>query len=150
MYTATVQIQINAFNPIAPGGPSINATLSLPTPGPGSQTVFNQSTPTQLVVTTPKGYVGLVQVTFQLADPNNVLLGISVDPTTTPKGSSVGRTEFPSILINRDSSGSQLTVTDACLGNYANIDFDYVILVQNVPTGQIGIIDPDWDDEPGE
>ncbi len=151
MYSATIQIRINSFAPITSG--QIGATLSPPNntsaPGTGGRNVFSGSGQ-NILVDVPPTYVGAVQLVFQLPDPNYVLLGISVDPTAAPDGTSVGRQEFRTITINRDPSGSQLTVTDACNREFGNIDFQYVILVQQVSSGAIGIIDPGIDDEPGE
>lgn len=149
MYTAAIQIAITQFTPIAPGGPCVSATFNSPviTSPPGNFTVTAPQ-PASLLVTVPAAYVGAVQLTFQLPDPNYILLGIAMNPTTSPDGSrSVGRQEFRTVAINRDPSGSQMTVTDACLANFVNLDFTYVILVQRVSDGAIGMIDPDIDNE---
>ena len=62
----------------------------------------------------------------------------------------VGRREFRTITVNRGAAESQIVVTDACIPEFGGITFDYLILVQQVSDGQIGAIDPDWDNEPGE
>ena len=154
MYTATVQITINQFAPISGQGPNIAATLAppnntSPTPPPPGPPVFSVNGDL-ITICVAQSYVGAVQLTFQLPDPNYVLLGIAVDPTGTPSGTSVGRQQFRTITVNRDPTGSQLTVTDACLGDFNTIDFEYVILVQQVATGAIGIIDPGIDNETNE
>lgn len=154
MYTATVQITINQFAPISYArGTTIDATLSAPkntsATGSGGSKVFSGNGQS-ITVKVPKGYTGAVQITFQLPDPNNVLVGIAVGPTTTPTGASYGRREFRTVTINRDASGSQMTITDACVPSLSQVDYTYVILVQNVSgpnAGKIGIIDPDIETE---
>jgi hypothetical protein len=151
MYTATVQVTINSFAPISKSGPSIDATLSLPTntsaPGSGGSKVFPkaQQTPQKITVCPPPTYVGAVQLTFQLADPAYVLVGIAVIPEESQ--GSAGRQQFRTVSINRDPSGSQMVVTDACLPLYNNVNFTYVMLVQQISSGLIGKIDPDIDNE---
>ena len=154
MYTATVQVTINQFNPIGSPSGNIAATLSAPNntsaPGTGGKKVFSGGSAEQLTVTLSNNYLGAVQLTYQLPDPTYVLLGISVNPTTVGSGSSVGRQQFRTITISRDPTGSQLTVTDSCLPGFNMIDFNYVILVQQVSNGQIGLIDPDIDNKTTE
>ncbi len=154
MYTATVQIAINQFN-VNPGAyATIDATLSppvntSPNPPPPGPPVFSGDGQ-QITVCVPQGYLGAVQFTFQLPDPNYVLVGIAVDPTRAPDGPSVGRQQFRTITVNRDPSGGQLTVTDSCNAEFNFIEFNYVILVQQVASGAIGIIDPGIDNDPNE
>jgi len=50
------------------------------------------------VVTAPNGYLGSVQLTYQLPDPKYVLLGLAFKG---PNGG-VGRLEFRGVAINRD------------------------------------------------
>jgi hypothetical protein len=151
MYTATVQITINKFAPITKSGPSIDASLSLPTntsaPGSGGSKVFPKAkqSPQKIVVCPPPGYVGAVQITFQLANAAYVLVGMAVIPELSH--GSAGRLQFRSVSISRDCYGSQMTVTDACLKEFANIPFTYVILVQEISSGAIGLIDPEVDNE---
>ncbi len=149
MYTAAIQLAITQFNPIAPGGPCVSATFNPPvvTSPPGDFSVTAPG-PSSLIVSVPSTYVGAVQLTFQLPDPTFILLGIAVNPTRKPEGDlSLGRQEFRTVVVNRDPSGSQMTVTDACLANFVNLDFTYVILVQRVSDGAVGMIDPDIDNE---
>ena len=43
-----------------------------------------------------------------------------------------------------------MTVADACLDRYNGVEFTYVILVQEVATGNIGLIDPGIENESGD
>ncbi len=152
MYTATVPLTILSFTPYD-GTPSslMTAQLQAPISGPGSQGIFSGDGQS-VTVRVPAGYGGLVQINYQLNDPNYVLTGIAVDPTAVPGGVSFGRQQLPSVVVNRDSAGSQLIVTDACLRNFSNVDFNFLILVQCVNSGdpnsgRIGAIDPDIENE---
>lgn len=155
MYTATIPIAPitpNQFLPYTPTGKNMSATFGAPnntSATPGSS--ITAPTANSLLVAVPPTYEGSVQITFQLPQSDYVLLGISVNPSKTAKGKvSIGREEFRTITVNRDSSSSQLTVTDACIRKFGGMDFSYLILVQQVSDGQIGAIDPDWETEPGE
>lgn len=151
MYTATVFLSVEKFVPmigIFGESPLIVALISpprdtsaLPAPVP----VFSGDGQT-IVVTVPKGYLGSVQLTYQLPDPKYVMLGSAFKG---PNGG-VGRIEFRDVVIERDVYGSQLMVTDACMNVCNNIEFTYVILVQEVATGNIGLIDPGIENETGE
>ncbi len=130
--TATLKITINAFNPIGSVYP-INASLTLTS---GDPSIFSL-TGDSLLITLPSQQP--VQLIYQLPDPRYVLLGLAF---TNPKGG-VGRTQFPSIIVNRDAASSQMVVNDAAVEKCNGIDFTYVILVQDALTGAIGLIDPD-------
>jgi hypothetical protein len=158
MYTATVVIKILKFKPINHTKKSsyIDAKLGPPkntsAPGSGGAKVFGGDGQ-EVTVKVPKGYAGAVQVTFQLPDPSYVLIGVAMKPTLTKDGMCVGRQQFRSIAINRDLSGSQMTVTDACLPDFLNVNFKYVLLVEcctGANAGKIGVIDPEIDNEGGE
>jgi hypothetical protein len=58
--------------------------------------------------------------------------------------------EFRDVQLNRDPFESQMTVTDSCNPIFDGQDFKYVILVQEVKTGNIGLIDPDVETEEDE
>jgi len=84
-----------------------------------------------------------VQLTFALPDPGYVLLGIAYESSTG--SSSTGRTQFPTITLNRSPRGCTMVVTDS---GASQASYDYVILVQNALTGEIGIIDPVIENQP--
>lgn len=149
MYTATVSISINSFQPINAG--YVQATFSPPNntsaPGSGGSKVFSGANG-KVIVSLPKGYTGAVQIAFQLPDSNYVLSGIAVNPTAVKGGTSYGRQQLRSVVINRDDSGSQMIVTDGCMPQFSGVDYDFLILVQSVSGstgGQVGAIDPDID-----
>jgi hypothetical protein len=66
------------------------------------------------------------------------LLGLAFLPS--PDG--VGINEFPSISLSRSEGTSLLAVTDDYLKSDDDITFDYLILIQDTTTGNIGAIDP--------
>jgi len=142
MYTATVQLAITRFVPmfgIIGHSPCTQATMQPPVnTSPQPQTPIFSGDGTSLKVTVPKGYDGAVVITYQLPSPDYVMVGIAYEPNQ----GGVGRHEFRSVGISRDDFGSQMAVTDSCLPEYMNVPYDYVILVQEVATGNIGAIDP--------
>jgi hypothetical protein len=145
MYSATVLIKINSFNACcyAPGPTkSIDATLSAPQDiSPGAPTGVFSTKGSCICITVPYGYQGSVQLIYQLPDPRYVLLGAMFGGPNGGKGA--GRLEFRSVSLQRDLTGSQMIVTDACLPEFQGDQFQYVILVQEVASGNLGIIDPD-------
>lgn len=135
--TATLGIAINTFRPIG-GVYSINATMTLLQADPPEAFSFDGTT---LIIKLPAGTP--VELNYQLPDPDYALLGVAFNPVD----GGVGRKEFPSIAIERDLVGSEMTVLDASLAEDENVDYFYVILVQQVSTGDIGVIDPDIESE---
>lgn len=97
-----------------------------------------------LIIKVPAGQT--VKVIFQLPDPDYVLLGVAFNPNQADVPGS--RAEFPEVDILRTPPVSQLTLTDNSLKMFSDVDFNYVILIQQVETGQIGVIDPDIINEP--
>lgn len=149
MYTAIVPLVVNQFVPIGSPG-CTQATFGTPTTTPPPSAQFNVAlgSDNALTVTVSSSYQGVVQLTFVLNSSDYILLGIAVNPND--QGASRGRKQFPSVDINRDSTGSQITVTDSCLPGYVGVTFDYVIVVQQVSDGAIGLIDPDIENQSDE
>ena len=135
--TATLAVSINAFYPIGAIYP-ISYQLALVSGNPNAFTFANG----KLTITVPVGTE--VQINYQLNDPRYVLLGIAFNPN----GPGAGRQEFPEVVLNRSTNGSSMSVTDESLASYQGVDYTYVILVQEVATGFIGIIDPDIENDP--
>lgn len=130
---ATLTIQIDQFRPLGGVFP-ITATLALTA---GDPTIFTLvSNELKIRSTQP------TQITFSLPDPGHTLLGVAFDYV----GNQVrlGVNEFPTVLVQRGSQGSSLTVTDQgqVQGPYA-----YLLLVQSLRTGEIGVIDPSIDND---
>lgn len=152
MYTATVLLEIREFIPMTGDfgkSPSIIAYISPPkdtSPPPQPLTPVFSGDGESITITVPKGYPGSVQLTYQLPSPKYLLLGLAFKA----ENGSVGELEFRTVTINRDSFGSQLTVTDSCLNTFNDVTYAYVILVQEVATGNIGLIDPDVETEEAE
>ena len=150
MYTATVLLTIEKFVPmtgIYGESPSIDAIVHEPkdiTPGPKTNVFSGDGD--SITITVPKGYEGSVQLIYQLPDPNYLLLGAAFK---SPNGG-VGREEFRDISIHHDPYGCEMTVTDSCMDQADSVTFSYVILVQEVATANIGLIDPEIETETGE
>ena len=142
-YSVELEITINSFIPtngVIGSGASITATVSpprdiSPAPVPGMFTGDGQN----LTVNLANAQPGQVQLNLKLNNANYVLIGVAFTPSTV---GGVGRTEFPVIANNRTSTSSLLTITDTCDPTDNNVNFNYGIVVQQVATGQIGIIDP--------
>jgi len=94
-----------------------------------------------------------VRLIFNLPDPRYLLVGVAWKADVT---NSVGEKTFPDVLVKRDCNvpspykpdlpgGSCLTISDNANdpGNY-----DYVLLIQEVSTGEIGFYDPGMDNNP--
>jgi len=131
--TVTLAVTINTFRPIGSVYP-IDATFALTA---GDPRIFKFDGET-LLITLPTSQP--VQIIYQLSDPRYVLLGIAFTP---PKSGGVGRVEFPTITLNRNPEWSQMFVVDAAHRKLSGIDYPYVVLVQEVASGAIGLIDPD-------
>lgn len=95
-----------------------------------------------------------VRLTFNLPDPQYLLIGIAWESTSGDH--SVGAETFPSVLVRRGATlpepyaapvagGSCMTITDN-----ANLPgtFEYVVLIQETATGEIGILDPGSTNQP--
>lgn len=138
--TDTLAITITKFRPLGGVFP-ISATMSLP---PGVTQDFPiQVDGTNITMGVHEGT--RVQLVFHLLDPDHILLGVAfaTDSSVAP----AGQTTFPDIEVTRTIStqgipiGSRMILTDSPQATTAQ-SFDYVILVQSVRTGEIGIIDP--------
>lgn len=134
---ATITVTIDAFFPIGSIYP-ISSTLALTA---GNPQVFNLSDDTLTITVAPSTPV---VINYVLNSNAYVLLGIALNP----HGNGAGRQEFPSVTLNRTTTSSQMAVTDLSLPAAQGINYAYVILVQEVATGNIGIIDPDIENEP--
>lgn len=149
MFSANILTKVLAFHPMGAG--NIKAVLwPLTDTSPNAPTgVFQYSLKEDpmLVAKLPKGYVGTIGLTYQLPDPRYLLIGIAFNPKKSHGDS--GCREFPTININRDPYGSQLTLIDACLPEFDQVVFNYVILVQEAATGLIGLIDPSEENDGG-
>lgn len=154
MYTATVLITIapDGFIPmsgVVQNSESITAHLGKPqdTSPPSPQPATFSGDGESIQITVPTGYQGAVQLTYQLPSARYTLVGIAFTQANPAPNQqlteSFSRIEFPQVIIQRDVTGSQMIVTDECLDQFNNVVFDYVILVQDIETGNIGLIDPE-------
>ncbi len=121
---------------------TIDATLGFETAYPS---FFQGSTGQLVVVTPPKHYTGPVQLNYLLNDPKYQILGLAFEPVGAGQ---VGQREFRTVALNRTEISSVMTVTDTLTPADANVTFTYGILVQEVATGYIGLIDPQIHDQP--
>lgn len=161
MYTATVLLTIEEFIPmtgIVAASESIKAIIGQPhdTSPPSPQPAEFSGDGESIKIVVPPGYQGSVQLTYQLPDPRYTLVGIAFTESapapsqTQALQDSISRLEFPQVIIQRDITGSQMIVTDDCLDQLNNVVFDYVILVQHVESGNIGLIDPEIETGDGD
>jgi hypothetical protein len=139
--TAVIGVTISQFNPIG-AIYSVSYQLTLISGDPSIFQLVNG----KLTIRVPVGTEVLIN--YQLADIKHVLLGIALKSNGTAPGGGVGRQEFPTITLNRDTNGSTMAVLDESLPASQTIDYSYVILVQQVSTGFIGVIDPDIENDP--
>jgi len=143
IYSATINITnivFKAMSGTVGSTPCTEATLTLmPQPSGQPEGIFTGNGD-NIVVTVPKKDPGTVVLNFKLPDSAGqyTLLGLAFLPS--PDG--VGINEFPSISLSRSEGTSLLAVTDDYLKSDDDITFDYLILIQDTTTGNIGAIDP--------
>ncbi len=134
LLTATFNITIHAFRPLGGVFP-ISASMDPAPDNPPSITISEKNI-------TVKGKAP-AQLIFNLQNPppgpGYVLLGVAF--AANQAGTTVGMHTFPTILINRQPTSSSMTVTDQPQP-VGKQQYDYVIMVQSIATGEIGIIDP--------
>lgn len=144
IYSALVKITLapNGFQPTdgqIVGGPCTRAFISKPvdtSPEP-IDGMFTGNGET-IMVNLPDGFVGQVQINYQLLDPNFDLIGVAFMPARND----IERREFRTIAVNFSPTGSLVTVNDSCKKAANSIAFTYGILVQETASGLIGVIDP--------
>lgn len=86
------------------------------------------------------------ELVFQLPVPDYVFVGATF--VAAGKAGDVGITEFPKIVIDRTPKGNSLTITDVNAPENLDKPYNYILLLQNTRTGDIGLIDPIIINEP--
>lgn len=81
-----------------------------------------------------------VTVIFKLSNAAFVFVGATFAAPGQP--GDVGITEFPAIAIDRTPAGNSLAITDLNRPENLNKPYNYVLFLQNIATGDIGMIDP--------
>jgi hypothetical protein len=143
-YTALVDLTIEQFVPmngVWGDSPCIAATISPPkdiSPPPYPAVPVFSGDGETIKINVPEGYDGDVRLIYRLADPRYLLLGAAFK---NPDGG-VGRMQFRRIGLEHTCSGSEMSVIDTCQPQWNDVNFTYVILVQEVATANIGLIDP--------
>ena len=140
-YTATILISGIQFVPMSgnvQSTPCTEADLALqPPPKSQSPGIFTMEGEV-ILVSVPEGFSGQVVLNFTLPDARYTLLGLAF----LPSADGVGIDEFPAVSLSRNEGASNLAVTDDYLKADDDILFDFLILVQDVSSGDIGAIDP--------
>ena len=140
LLSATFNITIHTFRPLGGVFP-ITASMAPAPSNPPSITISEKNI-------TVKGKCP-VQLIFTLQNPPNepgyVLLGVAF--AANQADVTVGMHTFPTILIDRLPKSSSMTVTDQPQ-DVGKQHYGYVILIQSIATGEIGIIDPAMRNEP--
>jgi len=151
MYTATVQITDVVFasnSTPEPSGPvnavEVSATLGSLVTSPNAGSVFHleidTGSPTTLLISPSTGDDDVIQLTFQLADANHTLIGIAdVEPLSNPTGEAPGQPQVSAVAIQRDSHGSQLTVTDRCVPGF---NWNFGLVIQRGSDRLCGVLHP--------
>ena len=141
IYSATINITNIVFKAMSGNvgsTPCTEATLTLmPQPSGQPEGIFTGNGD-NIVVTVPEINPGTVVLNFTLDVPQYTLLGLAF----VPSDDGVGINEFPSISLSRSEGTSLLAITDDYLKSDDDITFDYLILIQDTTTGNIGAIDP--------
>jgi len=141
IYSATINITNIVFKAMSGNvgsTPCTEATLTLmPQPSGQPEGIFTGNGD-NIVVTVPEINPGTVVLNFTLNVPQYTLLGLAF----VPSDDGVGIDEFPSIALSRSEGTSLLAVTDDYTKSDDDITFDYLILIQDTTTGNIGAIDP--------
>ena len=141
MLSAQFTITINTFRPLGGVFP-ISASIAPAPDNPKCVTIAGKN-----IKVCSKAAVQLV---FDLPNPPSspgyVLLGVAF--AANQADVTVGMHTFPTILINREGTNSStMTVTDQPQ-DVGKQHYGYVILIQSIATGEIGMIDPDITNTP--
>ena len=142
MPTGTFKITINKFRSLGGAFPT-SAHMTPDKDNPPCITIQGEN-----ITVKGKEPVKLIfelAIKQQTSEPGHVLLGVAFaanSPSVT-----VGLHTFPIVEITRRPDGSTMTVTNQPQNLGVPQRYDYVILVQSVDTGDIGIIDPDFVNE---
>jgi hypothetical protein len=131
--TAAIRIHLNKFRPLG-SVVACSASMELADSGEGAVSLSGKN----LILKRPgANEEAEVDLAFFLDATNYVLLGITFSRTD---GADVGQTEFPKVLIETVSPDRKMTVCDM---RQTVANYDYAILVQEVATGLVGLIDPE-------
>jgi hypothetical protein len=140
MHKGIFEIKVHQFRPLG-GAIPIYATFKKE---PGTDKVFTIDEG-NIKVTLPKGDTERLDLVFRLQHPDHILVGIAFANGRKRRGTE----EFPVVTLApppdanaRQGLARLMTIEDAhrLYGN--KYHYDFVILVQDLKTGELGVIDP--------
>jgi hypothetical protein len=144
---ALFDFKINYFRPLG-GIVPISASLSRTE---GDPKIFQTDGKNLTIILNKAEANDLIELSFRLPSTDYLLIGIAF---ASSLATYVGQVEFPVIDITTcfipdfpSIPYRRMTVHDDVALTRNDVRFGYIILVQSVATGEIGIIDPDIETE---
>ena len=141
MYQGIFNITVNTFRPVG-GVVPIDAFFTL---DPASSPIFSLVGET-IRITRPASDRTPVEIVFKLHNPDLLLLGIAFSNGRP----GLGHNEFPVVLLQPEDVPSKgphgayrkMTVQDAGKLPAELYRYNFILLLQSLQTGEMGIIDP--------
>ncbi|MBI5688976.1 MAG: hypothetical protein HZC55_02680 [Verrucomicrobia bacterium] len=128
-----IRIDLHTFRPLG-GVVACSATMTIEEPANNSITLDGKN----VRIRRPRdGEDADLDLSFLLNAQSHLLLGITL---TREDGAAVSQAEFPRVEIVTENGDRRLTICDM---RQTVANYDYAILVQEVGTGLVGLIDPE-------
>lgn len=155
LLTGAIAVTIDQFYPLGSLNGNIQftmtPTINVPPPEPGMPWLKMSFQTPNIITVTPMNFSGNVQLTYTLVDPDHLLIGVGFNAIDTAL-TGAGVSTFPTISFDRAMVGSSwqtdMIVLDTLAAGVATT-YSYFIIVQEVSSQTLGIIDPVIVNEPG-